>query len=342
MRVLNNEKGAALIIVLLTIVIVSIMAVPLVHASLSSAVQVNKTEQDLKAKELRDMGTKYFRQKLISEVEASDKDALLANLNILPSEFSLTVPSQMGDNLNIKIEVDSIDSEDDHIDLTYTSQGSYENSLDESTETVRLIHIGGTRTGGVHDLLRDYLNGPESQGYIVNPKITGGGNEPEILSEDIYFDGDLKRSSNNNLTIEGNAIVENEIRTSNHRSIHIFGYFFHLGGGEIYSSPNTPLDGLVVEKDMLISKFNLDQSSNNHQASVCVKGSIYKYDEDTGEPPYKVDGKEEYGKYLNKVDNCAESKEGKINYVGGDFTSAESSDSSEGSWSIHSVSAVNE
>jgi type II secretory pathway pseudopilin PulG len=68
MKPLKNERGYVLIIVLLTSVMITIMAMVLLPKALNTAHQVNKTEKSTRAKDMSEMGVQYSYAYLQSQV----------------------------------------------------------------------------------------------------------------------------------------------------------------------------------------------------------------------------------------------------------------------------------
>jgi hypothetical protein len=81
---MNNEKGASLVVVLITIFVVFIFGLSLASMSLSARLQINNTEKQNVATDLAEMGISYFNQRIDQVVLTANetvKQLTLTKLN---------------------------------------------------------------------------------------------------------------------------------------------------------------------------------------------------------------------------------------------------------------------
>ncbi|MBM6619761.1 hypothetical protein [Bacillus suaedaesalsae] len=71
-----NEQGSTLIITLLTIVVILIFSSVLINTTLNSAAQINKTEQDIQATHLAEMGVSYFHEAIKTEINRMKEEGI--------------------------------------------------------------------------------------------------------------------------------------------------------------------------------------------------------------------------------------------------------------------------
>ena len=59
---MRNQNGAALIVVLLIITVFFVLSLSIISSALSNSKQVNKTEQEMQAVDLAEMGVLHYKQ----------------------------------------------------------------------------------------------------------------------------------------------------------------------------------------------------------------------------------------------------------------------------------------
>lgn len=82
----QSEKGMALLWVLIIIIVFSILGTIVITLSVNNATQVDKTEQDMQAVDLAEMGVMYYKNKAILQVDKSTNDAITAAISKIQSE----------------------------------------------------------------------------------------------------------------------------------------------------------------------------------------------------------------------------------------------------------------
>lgn len=305
LKYLSNQKGYGLLIVLLTIVVVGLLSIPLINNALSSAAQVQTSNQQMKANELRDYGQKYFRQLFSVTVEEilAAQDEAEGSVNrseaLQPEVLAALLDDSLGaarelDNLQIEGEdsalitltvesIEAVGEENPAIEILYTSTGEFNDRSQEADELLRLEFTGATGgddgpPGGVYQLA-EKIPDPAGEGMQEGQRSY---DVSTVIESDTYFARQMTLNSggNNNavLQINGDTLAYEGIDIKQGDQLLIDGYFYHKGrangsGDDLQTNPaNNSIDSFIqIGRDILVENFSI-----RNQALVCAKGSVYQ------------------------------------------------------------------
>jgi hypothetical protein len=269
--VMKNEKGYALILVLLIITISFIFALSMSGMALSARKQFNKTDEVNKATDLAEMGIAHFEAIVSRQVVAANAaakaqvdTALEASLKWPNKGYTIpdydevfydTLASGVLNNNypNLKIEGSntykvsspSLTKLQNHkIAVTFKSEGKtkYEAELLESTIFVEKIN-DDSRVG-------DAVPNKDSFKILeMNPFELIGGKENEIYPGSTFFTKSVTLKGNTTLKIDGDAFFNSDVTLK--------------GGDKIY-----------VMGDAFFTT-HLNKHSVNGNSSICVLGKAY-------------------------------------------------------------------
>jgi hypothetical protein len=344
MKYIKNDKGYALLLVLLTIVITGMLAVPIINNALNSASQADVLEEEMKVEELIDYGKKYFRQRVIVALEErfsegdeeSQVPALISNSlkEGIPERILLDYflgYEESGDE--VSIENIQISEDEEQIVITYfvsARTGSTEGNTSESLRLRRVENDDGEPQGVYEVFLRN--TNPQAfgaDGTYYEDRINYDDTSSRTVEGDQYYNSRLTLENNaGRIRVDGDFYAADRVWIRRNASLIVDGYFYLKQEGAIQTQNST--DSLIiVEKDFLAGEFNLQ-----NQTRMCVKGSVYQVEGDNEinkkYAPAENELPQATSDMLHRVSSCGESsisewEQGKVNYAGEDFTSLERS-----------------
>ncbi|RNA68627.1 hypothetical protein [Alteribacter keqinensis] len=226
---IRNERGAALIIVLLTIVVIGLMSVALVNQVAGSHLQGQRAEEKVISKHNSGLGKVHFRQLVIDEVgrlpgNIADAGEILRNT--FNDEIRISLIGPNGSEQNVRIDDVEVtpSMEDDLIQISYSSYGYYHNDINVEQETLILnlttkeVEVPGWNLEGYDKKEKRVFNrGRNRQNYgAPNPTLTGNfhfyntefrGNSHVTVDGNLYISGDYVMVPPAKLTVTGDLII---------------------------------------------------------------------------------------------------------------------------------------
>lgn len=103
-----NQKGVALVIVLLMITVFSILALSVFSFIISNTKQIDKSEKDMQSVDLAEMGVVYYKSAFIKNADSILNDSLKAAVTAIQSYNSINDPDKDINKENILQELDNI------------------------------------------------------------------------------------------------------------------------------------------------------------------------------------------------------------------------------------------
>ncbi|QKS72393.1 hypothetical protein FLK61_37845 [Paenalkalicoccus suaedae] len=313
---MRNEKGYALIVVLIAIVVISLMSVPLVEAALNSSTQAERSEQQVLATDVRDIGIKHMRENIIDVVEGAEVADVATMAELLRTELgneTISLPQNTQVSQTFSVNAPQVNILDDRVVVTYMSNGTVGNVTEEREETLQLRLVGGTpveETGsgsGIEELWRKVQN---SESIFVNASGKYQRNDAS-LNGDYIFRSNTNIQNGAYVTVTGDAAILSGINLLHDSYLRINGSLYHEGSQRLMSQNPREEAEILVEKDMLLSNVRIQP-----QARVCVKGSVYQVQNNSFTLLT-----ESNNSGLNKVSSCSDKlTQGKINYEGQTFS----------------------
>ncbi|PRO64679.1 hypothetical protein [Alkalicoccus urumqiensis] len=342
---LKEESGYALLIVLLTIVLVGIAAVPLINQTLTSAQQVEVVKAQAKADEMRTYGERYFQQRTAVSIEESirtfeaalweeeerrigsrDLEDLYAYLrNSLQDEYSRftaadplgITPASDGEGAAAVIpEAVTLDTSEDGagIQIRYESIG--EAGGRESREaqllefSFQLDGGGNSEPGRVEEVAERNLDSDrfrEEGGSVFNEKDIN--QNDDFPSGDVLFtDGVTLKKGAGEKTITGDLFAEGKIELKQRSVLRIEDYFYHV-------DPKNGKDNLQTQRPdresfIVVGKDMVTETITlQQQARVCVNGFVYIKNGNRIQKHLAENDEENTGspehEELNKVSSCS-------------------------------------
>ncbi|WP_026688988.1 type II secretion system protein [Alteribacter aurantiacus] len=268
MKNLNSEKGAALIVVLLTIVVIGLMSVALVNQVMGSHVQGQRAEEKVIASNNAFLGQKHFRSSIVSKVEGQSLEAkdLLEVLNTTFKEHYKVLLGSLNDQSYEVIVEDISLVADNTLNIRYSTKGIYK-GYKSNQEEILMLHKVQTEEVGKRF---------KGKGVIDQLLYNNGHPPPDILRGPIQVNT-LKIVGNNNiLNINGDLKVNKEIQTSavGIKEVNIFGDFYVSQGAK------WDLKGAICVEGDLIGDFEGINTTNEEcgieKNTVYYTGELYK------------------------------------------------------------------
>ncbi|MEA3321054.1 MAG: hypothetical protein U9Q88_13685 [Bacillota bacterium] len=262
MKVLRNDKGYTILIVLLTIVVIGLIAPPLINSVMSSSLQNQKTEENVQLENLTEMGIHYFRNDVAKNITAGgmtttkSPDEIMAALKKLDEAELISLDTDSG---TMKYRVGYInevryDPEDsNYILIDYMSEAFVNDAKDDKVETYRLKYIGSPE-GGEDD--EDEESPPPTGGNdrgcldlnSKNGKIHLSGKTYCYLKGSFVIDEPIKITGQAMLEIDGSVVFRKSVDIAGQGNLDIFGSIhfnenvFVRGNGKIIIDGSVQFD----------------------------------------------------------------------------------------------------
>lgn len=340
-KYVSEEKGYALLVVLLTIVIASLLIVPLISSALSSAVQVESAEKEVKAENIRDYSQRYYRQFLAAEIKetialireergnetVSERELFspgnfISYLNDVPltlDGFSTSMEKGVIDNISFTAVSDEINP---YLDVEVRYTGIFEGRESIKTEVLRLSFPG------LRKVNNDFSSDIERIEHFYNDKSAAAVQYNRDQSytqnfhyaESVLYQETMEISGHSQTSVQGNfendLYMEGDMKYSQNDKIRVKGNMYYSGRKKLRTFPGEGRNKesyLIVGGDILLEKFNVHNNS-----SICVKGNVYHFN--TNNQIEMLEDEDEVHK-LNTAEgeSCEDSSDwirGKINYMG--------------------------
>lgn len=238
---MKNEKGYALVLVLLIITIIFTFALSLSGMAISARKQFNKTEEINRATDLAEMGVAHYealltklvknandeaRQKVQSAVEAASENPNYP----IPSydyEFNAALSRDVTNNDLLAIAVDELNSyeisnplisrQTEKILITFKSEGKTDNEEKMLNGTLTIDKNKISRSGElVPD--QDAFDFMESDDFEIK-----GGKQIETYPASTYFNSTLTLKGNTTLIIKGDTFFNSDVTLKGGDTIFVYG-----------------------------------------------------------------------------------------------------------------------
>lgn len=253
-KILKKQDGYMFVLVLGIIVVITLMAIPLINSAISSAKQVNISEEQLQKEKLIDMGKRYARNTIMNELR-----------NLTTTDVAIA-RSQL--DTNIIDESVSFEGEkrDGQFDLKYTVK----NNGDEIS-----IHYEITGKLLVKDKNQVIGSPMIAKEKFVIKKGTSGGNGSGNSDSGFNWETDISNAeklpnsigNNEEVNKAGNVAIENSIDVNNNATLGVGGHLYANGGNL------NLLQGakITVGKNVSFQNFNANLYQNS---SIFVSGNL--------------------------------------------------------------------
>lgn len=281
LKVVRNEKGYTILIVLLTIVVIGLLAPPLINSVMSSSLQNQKTEENVQLENLTEMGIHYFRNDVTKNITGGGMTTLKSPDEIMTAlkkiEEAELIPLDT-DSGTMKYRVGYInevrfDPEDaNYILIDYKSEAFVNNAKDEKVETYRLKYTGQPVNGGDDE---DEVQPPPTGGNAracldlnsKNGKIHLTGQTYCYLKGSFVIDESIKITGQAKLEIDGSVVFRKSVDIAGLGNLDIFGasHFnenvFVRGNGKIIIDGSNQFDKEPSKKGNGSIKLNNKESN---------------------------------------------------------------------------------
>lgn len=267
----NNEQGSTLIVTLLTIVVILIFSGVLINTTLNSAAQINKTEQDIQATHLAEMGVTYFHEALteeINKIKKKDVPLTLQNVEEAVRDIALTrVIKEDYTSFIIEVENPMYNENKDKIVVPYKSKGillkpeRVERILSDSKTVSGAIVIPGKGDGGDSGENNDSpfssradfnklfeLEVPpveipdDSELFNKRQEVTGS----DTYNNSVSYKSDLTLNSQASLTVRDNFYIKQVLELVSPSSLSIGGDAEFSGKTDIRSKSSINIGGSLL------------------------------------------------------------------------------------------------
>lgn len=302
---LNNEKGGALLLVLLTITLLSIFSLGLLYQLHASSSQFSKTEKQIQARNVAEMGLQHVRELVRTyrddfplNVEETKKD--LQDTILKYAWINEIDNSQMKTQYSLFFNYFSI--EDNSFQVGVESVGEVGNESYTVDETLKFTLFGDEGWRSLEGLDTDtqlpgYIQNSEDQFKTKYKTSTCNARDEYICESNQQFVADKVQLKNGvKLTINGNLALNRGIDLKKDSLLTI--------NGDFYSGKDDNKKNIVGNKATIIVNGNAYLPKNNlnmKHPKICISGSTNYPD------PIPIDscsymdtlGDKEYGVYVS-------------------------------------------
>ncbi|QHJ71660.1 hypothetical protein [Planococcus halotolerans] len=267
MKTFKNEKGYALLMVLMLILLFTVLGMGLMATNMNSAKQFNTKEEQVKARHQAEMGVLHYQAQLISIVEENKNNevvpcakflnevAVLSNDN--NSEYNVSkqdIECELSEDV-IKISIEStgkyIDKED-KIKAKFNIKNSSRTNLEEGelpgpsdyNDDTKVVEGGLTVENGFYSPTEDslYVKGD----FKVQHGNSNGGNDI-LINRNLFIDQNMSIQNHACIVTRGNLIVKGNITSTNKVYIFVYGDAYFKSNTYKSSNNNFFVTGKVFE-----------------------------------------------------------------------------------------------
>ncbi|XKE96010.1 hypothetical protein LG326_06865 [Metaplanococcus flavidus] len=273
MKTFKNEKGYALLMVLMLILLFTVLGMGLMATNMNSATQFNTKEEQVKARHQAEMGVLHYKAQLISIVEENKNKAevpcakFINDISVLSddnnSEYSIReqdIDCELSDDV-IKLSIEStgkyINKENkikakfniNNISRTNIEEGEIPVPSDYNDET-KVVEGGLTVENGYYSPSEDslYVKGD----FKVQHGNSNGGNDI-LINRNLFIDQNMSVHNHACIVTRGNLVVKGNITSTNKVYIFVYGDAYFKSNTYKSSNNNFFVTGKVFENGVEVS-----------------------------------------------------------------------------------------
>ncbi|WP_157413015.1 type IV pilus modification PilV family protein [Neobacillus drentensis] len=235
---MREEKGSTLITVLLMIVVFTVIGLSLIGINVNNSKQVSKSGNDIQATNLAEMGTTHLKEDIFTKIASDEyktkdleeiKKSLQSELDtIINHDFQVNTSNKTKFKIAAATVQNEVVGNNEIIKVKFTSVGTSENDQTRKViGTFKLLRGKGVSFPPKPPNITDantYLNSIVYKGnytktepvyyysgFTMNPPTT----LTFTVTADLYAKGTIRQEANTDLTVWGNAHVENPYPKTN-------------------------------------------------------------------------------------------------------------------------------
>lgn len=266
---LANERGGALIIVLLTITLISIFSVTLLFQLTSAKKQFNQTEGDIQATNTAEMGLIYIRQEILEVYKSLSSSnnredviqELSEELSFLPFEKSFKSATITPTKYEVDVNIER--GEGNTIIIENTSTGTVGEYTKTLSDRISLSYVGSgdlsfEENAPSDEELKDYNK-------VTDKKESKFGQDTKLEGDHHFLQEFHITSSSNQVVVDGDLYLEEGAHVNNNgNTLHIKGNLF---------SESTNFKGGTKSKIIVERNAIFKQTGFSTSVPICIKGS---------------------------------------------------------------------
>jgi hypothetical protein len=258
---IRNEKGSTLIITLLTITVIVMFSTVLISTTINSSLQINKSEQDIQATNLAEMGVVYFNEAfthVIANMESQEVPFTLENVEDQVAALILTGQVVVAPNYHYTLQIDEpyYDEENKVFIIPYSSIGTIQQPSKKDVERKLTDYktIGGA------------IIAPGGGQELENPRY-----EPSV-DQPFRYRKDFDQLSNLQVTDEEADQFYDKFELKSGSTVTIPGFLIIKGTAFLDTSSTIKVGGNVNLTNKLEMK---DGSSFTTSNNLYIKGATF-------------------------------------------------------------------
>lgn len=268
-----NDRGSALLVVLLMLTVFSIIGMTVVGMAANNATQIKKTGNEIKSTNLAEMGVDHLKKMTALILTQNSQETLEKSKNelalVLPNRefFSIktasTYPRYQFDQITVNSRVES---DKEVLLVDFTSVGIAEDQQKEKI-TGTIIAYRGKSAGGF----------PARPSEMKTYSEMDFDKKENTISKPAYFEDKLLIPSNTDLNFIENAYFEKGFSTSANTTHHFNKDLFLKGNSSIVSNSDVSVNGNLYLDEIFVKT---NKNHNGNQGLLCVDGTLYLYGEE--------------------------------------------------------------
>ncbi|MFC7061637.1 hypothetical protein [Halobacillus seohaensis] len=237
MKQLKNESGAALGLVLLTIIVMGVLFTALGFQLTSTNQQVNKSQQYVQAENLAIMGQEYFEASVKKLNRETNDQPLKENIQEHWNNERTIVMDDAVSHTEYTVRI--LDSKSDANNISYESVG-VSGDVEEVIQGTLTINTSGSpvervacEKNNIHieNRVVNYYTFLEHLNFDSFDRSEDAGLRSSYQGDTLFSSGIAKTTNNVNTTISGNAVFEHGLQVKNGEELEVFGDLIVRDGG---------------------------------------------------------------------------------------------------------------
>lgn len=274
MKKFQNEKGYALLFVMLLVVLFTIMGMALFTMNMNAAKQFNTKEQQVGARHQAEMGVLHYKAELAEIIKLNPRKVNLSCTDLTKAVSGASVDGKSRYVVNTADVQCSLT--DGNFSISVTSKGTYLDREDKikaklyvknmrgSTlkpgeipkpidydDTLKVINSSGIFLNGVY---RQTERSLQIKGEVRGETGNSSGGNDILIQRNLYVDKDIDFHNHGCLVVRGDLVVNEGISSGNKVYIFVYGdiyfnsYTYTSSNNRLFVSGNEYENGVKVTK----------------------------------------------------------------------------------------------
>jgi len=274
LKQIRNEKGYALLFVMLLVVLFTIMGMGLFTMNMNAAKQFSMKEQQVGARHQAEMGVLHYKAELAETIKLNPRKVNLSCADLTKAVSGASVDGKSRYVVNTADVQCSLTNGD--FSISVISKGNYldrenkikaklyvknkrDNTLNSGEipkpidydDTLKIVNSSGIFMNGVY---RQTENSLQVMGEVRGENGNSSGGNDILIQRNLYVDKDIYFQNHGCLVVRGDLVVLEGINVGNKVYIFVYGdiyfnsYTYSSSNSRLFVSGNEYVNGVKVTK----------------------------------------------------------------------------------------------